>query len=90
MGNFSLVAQRYTGSDATAGDWRLTGNQQAVDIVESMRGSIALEPAVMFGIMFLWQLPHTFAVARLYRDDYRRAARWARMFLDEEKANDDE
>jgi protoheme IX farnesyltransferase len=23
--------------------------------------------------MFLWQLPHTFAVARLYREDYRRA-----------------
>src|SRR5260370_42028181 len=23
--------------------------------------------------MFLWQLPHTFAVARLYRSDYARA-----------------
>ncbi len=37
------------------------------------RGSFAAEPAVMFGIMFLWQLPHTFAVARLYREDYARA-----------------
>jgi protoheme IX farnesyltransferase len=37
------------------------------------RGSIAAEPMVMFGIMFLWQLPHTFAVARLYREDYARA-----------------
>ncbi|HVA76665.1 MAG TPA: heme o synthase [Candidatus Binataceae bacterium] len=37
------------------------------------RGSLAAEPLVMFGIMFLWQLPHTFAVARLYREDYARA-----------------
>ncbi|HUY28661.1 MAG TPA: heme o synthase [Candidatus Binataceae bacterium] len=37
------------------------------------RGNIAAEPLVMVGIMFLWQLPHTFAVARLYREDYARA-----------------
>jgi protoheme IX farnesyltransferase len=37
------------------------------------RGNIAAEPLAMFGIMFLWQLPHTFAVARLYREDYARA-----------------
>jgi heme o synthase len=29
--------------------------------------------AILFGIMFLWQLPHTLAIARLYRDDYARA-----------------
>lgn len=28
---------------------------------------------VVFGILFLWQLPHTLAIARLYRDDYARA-----------------
>jgi protoheme IX farnesyltransferase len=28
---------------------------------------------VLFGIMFLWQLPHTLAIARLYREDYARA-----------------
>ena len=39
----------------------------------AVRGTIAVQPLVMFAIMFLWQLPHTFAVARLYRDDYRRA-----------------
>src|SRR5436309_9643370 len=27
----------------------------------------------LFGILFLWQLPHTLAIARLYRDDYARA-----------------
>jgi heme o synthase len=39
----------------------------------AVRGSVTAQPLVMFAIMFLWQLPHTFAVARLYRDDYRRA-----------------
>jgi protoheme IX farnesyltransferase len=28
---------------------------------------------ILFGILFLWQLPHTLAIARLYRDDYARA-----------------
>jgi protoheme IX farnesyltransferase len=28
---------------------------------------------LLFGILFLWQLPHTLAIARLYRDDYARA-----------------
>jgi heme o synthase len=37
------------------------------------RGTFALEPWLIFAIMFLWQLPHTFAVARLYRSDYARA-----------------
>ncbi len=26
----------------------------------------------LFGILFLWQLPHFFAIARLFREDYRR------------------
>jgi protoheme IX farnesyltransferase len=37
------------------------------------RGGAGWEPMVLFAIMFLWQLPHTFAVARLYRTDYARA-----------------
>src|SRR5271169_2948196 len=37
------------------------------------RGGLGWEPIVLFAIMFLWQLPHTFAVARLYRSDYERA-----------------
>ena len=28
---------------------------------------------ILFGILFLWQLPHTLAIARLYRDDFARA-----------------
>jgi len=37
------------------------------------RGDLGLGAAVLFGILFLWQLPHTLAIARLYADDYARA-----------------
>jgi heme o synthase len=37
------------------------------------RNSLAAEPFVLFGIMFLWQLPHSLSIARLYREDYARA-----------------
>lgn len=37
------------------------------------RGNLGWEPIILFAIMFLWQLPHTMAVARLYRTDYERA-----------------
>src|SRR5262249_62034350 len=37
------------------------------------RGDVGLGAAVLFGILFLWQLPHTLAIARLYREDYARA-----------------
>ena len=37
------------------------------------RGELGLGAAMLFAIVFLWQLPHTLAIARLYRDDYARA-----------------
>lgn len=37
------------------------------------RGTLGLEPWVLFGIMFLWQIPHSLAIGRMYRDDYARA-----------------
>jgi heme o synthase len=36
------------------------------------RGDVALGAWVLFGVLFLWQLPHTLSIARLYRDDYAR------------------
>jgi protoheme IX farnesyltransferase len=33
----------------------------------------AAAPWLLFGIMFFWQFPHTFAIARLYREDFARA-----------------
>jgi len=37
------------------------------------RGSLSLEAAVLFAIVFLWQMPHFLAIAWMCRDDYRRA-----------------
>jgi heme o synthase len=37
------------------------------------RGEFGLGAWVLFGIVFLWQLPHTLAIACVYRTDYARA-----------------
>lgn len=37
------------------------------------RDDLGIGAWVLFGIMFLWQLPHTLAIARLYQADYARA-----------------
>lgn len=37
------------------------------------RGSLDVGAWVLFAIMFLWQVPHTLAIARLYREDYAKA-----------------
>ncbi|MBI2155181.1 MAG: protoheme IX farnesyltransferase [Candidatus Rokubacteria bacterium] len=37
------------------------------------QGELGVGAWVLFGILFLWQLPHTLAIARLYREDYARA-----------------
>ncbi len=36
-------------------------------------GSLPPQAWTLFGIMFLWQLPHFLAIAWMYRDDYARA-----------------
>lgn len=37
------------------------------------RGSLVGEVWILFAILFLWQLPHSLAIAWLYREDYTRA-----------------
>jgi protoheme IX farnesyltransferase len=37
------------------------------------RGELSREAWTLFGILFLWQLPHFLAIAWMYRDDYARA-----------------
>ncbi|GIW44107.1 MAG: protoheme IX farnesyltransferase [Candidatus Binatia bacterium] len=36
-------------------------------------GRVGVEAGVLFTILFLWQLPHSLAIAQLYRDDYAAA-----------------
>jgi len=51
------------------------------------RDDFALGAAVLFGILFLWQLPHTLAIARLYREDYARAGVLVLPVVDEHGAS---
>jgi protoheme IX farnesyltransferase len=37
------------------------------------RGDLTVEAAILFGILFLWQFPHFYSIAWLYREDYGRA-----------------
>jgi protoheme IX farnesyltransferase len=37
------------------------------------RGSLSKEACLLFAIMVLWQFPHFFAIAWMYREDYARA-----------------
>jgi protoheme IX farnesyltransferase len=37
------------------------------------RGELTLEALALFAILFLWQFPHFYAIALLYREDYSRA-----------------
>jgi heme o synthase len=47
-------------------------------------GRIGPEPLVLFGILFLWQLPHTLAIACVHRKDYARAGLCLPPVLDPE------
>jgi protoheme IX farnesyltransferase len=38
----------------------------------AVSGTIGLEALIVFGILFFWQLPHFWALAILYRNDYDR------------------
>jgi protoheme IX farnesyltransferase len=37
------------------------------------RGELSVDAWVLFAIMFLWQIPHTLAIAYLYREDFAKA-----------------
>ncbi len=37
------------------------------------RGTVGVEAWILFGILFLWQVPHTLAIACLHRGDYAKA-----------------
>ncbi len=37
----------------------------------AVRGEVGLLPLIVFGLIALWQLPHFFAIASMYREQYR-------------------
>ncbi len=46
-------------------------------------GALSVEGWVLFGIVFLWQLPHFHALSWLYRDDFERAGLPVLAVIDE-------
>ena len=50
----------------------------------AVRGSVDREIMALFGIIFLWQVPHFLAIAWIYREDYRRAGLCMLPVLDQE------
>jgi protoheme IX farnesyltransferase len=41
--------------------------------VAAATGGLGIEAWVLFAVLFLWQIPHSLAIAQLYREDYARA-----------------
>jgi len=39
----------------------------------AVRNNLSVEAWILFGIVFLWQMPHFLAIAWMYREDYERA-----------------
>ena len=39
----------------------------------AVRHNLSIEAWILFGIVFLWQMPHFLAIAWMYREDYKRA-----------------
>jgi protoheme IX farnesyltransferase len=39
----------------------------------AVRNNLSIEAWILFGIVFLWQMPHFLAIAWMYREDYERA-----------------
>ncbi len=37
-------------------------------------GSLTIQAWILFGILFLWQFPHFYAIAWMYKEDYERAS----------------
>ncbi len=40
------------------------------------RGTVGSPAWIMFAMMMAWQMPHALSIAKLYREDYRRAGLW--------------
>ena len=39
----------------------------------AVRGTLSIEAWILFGIVFLWQMPHFLAIAWMYREEYKLA-----------------
>lgn len=63
--------KQYTPHSTTVG--AIPGAMPPVIGFAAARGDLTLEALALFGILFLWQFPHFYSIAWLYREDYGRA-----------------
>ena len=52
---------------------RAAGALPAVIGLSAATNTLSMEGWILFGIVFMWQMPHFLAIAWMYRDDYARA-----------------
>ncbi len=65
---YTMVLKRRTTQNIVWGG--LAGCFPALIGWTAVTGSLAWEPVVLFGVVFFWTPPHTWALALRYRDDY--------------------
>jgi heme o synthase len=79
LGLFTLVAYLFLYTPMKQRSWLSTtigafpGAMPPVIGYAAARGAITPEAGVLFAILFLWQFPHFYSIAWMYREDYARA-----------------
>ena len=79
LGVFTLVAYLFVYTPLKARSWLSTAVGAVPGAMPPVIGFVAAggtaisHAAVLFAILFLWQFPHFYAIAWMYREDYARA-----------------
>src|SRR3954453_11767161 len=68
---FTVVAKRHTRRSTELGG--VPGSAPVLIGWAAVPGSLDWPPLVFFGVVFCWQMPHFWALAMRFRDDYARA-----------------
>jgi protoheme IX farnesyltransferase len=79
LGAFTLATYLFVYTPLKQVTWHSTtigavpGAMPPVIGFAAARGELTVEALALFGILFLWQFPHFYAIAWMYREDYSRA-----------------
>lgn len=79
LGLFTLMSYLFLYTPMKRKSWLSTtvgafpGAMPPVIGYAAARGEITYEACVLFAILFLWQFPHFYSIAWMYREDYARA-----------------
>ena len=79
IGAFTLVSYLFVYTPMKPRTWwsttigAITGAMPPMIGYAAAAGAITREAWVLFAILFIWQFPHFYAIAWMYKEDYRRA-----------------